>query len=402
MSETLQQRYDRWKARAIALLPKGVAWPRINGASLPDVVGAASAEFARVEASTDVYRTEMDPSQTDALLPEWERALGLPDACGLPSTDDGRRGAVVARLTGGGTNNRAALEAAVLAFTADTTLADVTWHSQFEMGTDGATMGSPIGSDPWAATATLAIETTDEDLDEAGLECVLNDMRRGHALFLFAYYDPESTFRGLQFTFVGPNYTSWLNAGDVTPLPSAFFGTVPSGSINGQNALDFDGASTFATTDSWQDYVSAGAKCVAFVVEVDAAGAADLIVSGSLSWAVFLEDDGGGPVLTGWSYDGGAGIYTPEIPITLGTTYVVELLHIDGALTLRVYDGVTGYRTSEVAAPASTVVAGTLGLSALGTFDGRIAGLTTFGARGRVPLPADREAVFDALIAQYT
>lgn len=187
MSETLQQRYDRWKARAVALLPRGLAWPRIDGASLPDVVGAASAEFARVEASTDVYRTEMDPSQTSALLPEWERALGLPDACGLPSTDDGRRGAVVARLTGGGTNNRAALEAAVLAFAADTTLADVTWHSQFEMGTDGATMGSPIGSDPWAAAVTLTITTTNGSLDTAGLECVLNGLRRAHAIFLFEH-----------------------------------------------------------------------------------------------------------------------------------------------------------------------------------------------------------------------
>lgn len=187
MSETLQQRYDRWKARAIALLPKGVAWPRISGASLPDVVGAASAEFARVEASTDVYRTEMDPSQTDALLPEWERALGLPDACGLPSTDDGRRGAVVARLTGGGTNNRAALEAAVRAFDADTELTDVVWETQFEMDTDGGTMGSPIGSDPWAAAATLVIETTNPSLDEAGLECVLNGLRRGHAIFIFQH-----------------------------------------------------------------------------------------------------------------------------------------------------------------------------------------------------------------------
>lgn len=187
MSETLQQRYERWKARAISLLPTGDAWPRLESASLPEVVGAASAEFARVEASTDVFRAEMDPAQADALLPEWERALSLPDACGSPTTDDGRRGAIVARLTGGGTNNRAAIEAAILAFDADTVLADVIWHSQFEMGTDGATMGSPIGSDPWAAAVTLVIETTNPSLDEAGLECVLNGMRRGHAIFLFQH-----------------------------------------------------------------------------------------------------------------------------------------------------------------------------------------------------------------------
>jgi uncharacterized protein YmfQ (DUF2313 family) len=187
VSETLQQRYDRWKARAISLLPVGDAWPRTDDASLPDVVGAASAEFARVEASTDVFRTEMDPAQTDALLPEWERALSLPDACGSPTTDDGRRGAIVARLTGGGTNNRAAIEAAIAAFDPDTVLVDVIWQTQFEMNTDGACMGCPIGSDPWAAAVTLAIETTNVSLDTAGLECVLNGLRRGHAIFLFEH-----------------------------------------------------------------------------------------------------------------------------------------------------------------------------------------------------------------------
>jgi hypothetical protein len=266
------------------------------------------------------------------------------------------------------------------------------------MGTDGGTMGSPIGSDPWAATATLAIETTDEALDEAGLECVLNGMRRGHAFFIFSYYDPEATFRGLQFTFSGPNYTSWINAGDVTPLPSSFFGTVPSGSINGQNALDFDGATSMATTDDWQDYTSVDAKCVSLVAEVDVTGPA-VLVAGWLSWAIVLIDNAG-PALTGFSYDGGPGISTPEIPIALGTTYVVELLHADGVMTLRVYDAVTGYRSASVDAPASVVTSGDMVVG--DSFNGRIAGLTTFGARGRVPLPADREAVFDALIAQYT
>lgn len=187
MAETLQQRYDRWKARAIALLPKGDAWARIDGAATADVIGAASAEFARVEASVDTFRTEMDPTQTSALLPEWERALSLPDTCGAPTTEAGRRGAVVARLTGGGTNNLAAIEAAIQAFDSDTELADVVWGTQFQVGTSGATMGSPIGSDPWAQTLTLVIETTNATLDTAGLECVLNNMRRGHALFLFQH-----------------------------------------------------------------------------------------------------------------------------------------------------------------------------------------------------------------------
>lgn len=401
MAESLSDRAARFHQLAINLLPRGIAWARVAGSSLSDNLSALVYEFARVEEAADTYRTEMDPREATALLPEWETVLGLPDDCGSPTTTAGRRGAIVARLTGGGTNNLEALASAVETFDTETALHAITHPTQFEVGTDDGGAGQPVGGDEWAHTVTLQIVTYADDLDVDGLECVLNGIKRAHGHYIFEYYETQATFRGGTLApFFGLNWTSWANAGDVATLPSGFAGTVPKGFINALDALDFDGASTFVTTDGWQDYVSTSAKYVAFVVEVDAAGALDLIVSGSLSWGVFIEDPGSGPVLTGWSYDGGAGIFTSEIPIALGTTYVVELLHADGAMTLRVFDG-TVYQEATVAAPASTVVAGVMGISPLGTFNGRVAGLVTYGARDRVPLESVRNATVAALAALY-
>ena len=185
MSETLSQRYERFAARAVDLLAVGDAWPRFVDAYMPRFVGALVREFARVEESADTYRTEMDPSQTTALLPEWESALSLPEDCGAQVTTPGRRAAIIARLTGGGTNTLLALQAATAAFDADTALTSVSRESLFEMAT-GA-MGDPVSGDEWAHTVTLHIETTNASLDEDGLECVLNGIRRAHGFYLFEH-----------------------------------------------------------------------------------------------------------------------------------------------------------------------------------------------------------------------
>lgn len=179
--------HARFLALAVNLLPRGSAWARTVGSALMGSLTALICEFARVEEAADDYRREMDPTQTVQLLPEWERALRLPDACGSPATDEGRRGAIVARLTGGGTNNHAALEAAVRGFDSLSELTSVAHPTQFEVGTDGGGAGQPVGSDEWAHVVELTITTSNPDLDEAGLECVLNGVRRGHGVYHFTY-----------------------------------------------------------------------------------------------------------------------------------------------------------------------------------------------------------------------
>ena len=180
-------RIARWKALAVNLLPRGLAWARALGSNLTDLLGAAICEFARVEEMADIFYAEMNPSQAVMLLPEWERAFSLPDECGSPTTTQGRQASVVARLTGGGTTTADALAVAISAFDSDTELTAITHPTQFEVGTDGGGAGQPVGADEWANVITLTITTSNPALDEAGLECVLNGIKRGHGHYLFEH-----------------------------------------------------------------------------------------------------------------------------------------------------------------------------------------------------------------------
>src|SRR5882672_10397830 len=69
------------------LLPTGPAWPRDPGSVLQLVVNGMSTIWGtEVEALAGLFlKTESDPRSTSILLPEWERAWGLPDTC-IPSS----------------------------------------------------------------------------------------------------------------------------------------------------------------------------------------------------------------------------------------------------------------------------------------------------------------------------
>jgi uncharacterized protein YmfQ (DUF2313 family) len=187
MPESLADRAARFHGLAVNLLPRGAAWARLAGSSMSNNLSALVYEFARVEESADTYRTEMDPTRANALLPEWETLLGLPDECGAPATLEGRRAALASVLSGGGTNNLPALSAAVTAFDVTTSITDVIHPTQFEVGTDGGGAGQPVGADEWAHTVILEITTSNATLDTAGLECVLNRIKRAHTHYIYQH-----------------------------------------------------------------------------------------------------------------------------------------------------------------------------------------------------------------------
>lgn len=85
------------------LLPSGRAWPRQNGTTMSALLSGFGAELSRVDDRAQDLLRESDPRTTLELLPEWERALGLPDTCTGPLVDvAARRGALVARLVQSG------------------------------------------------------------------------------------------------------------------------------------------------------------------------------------------------------------------------------------------------------------------------------------------------------------
>ncbi len=82
-------------------LPGGIAWDawRTPGKVAYRLMQALAKPFADASAALCRLVLELSPYTTDELLPEWERALSLPDACLPPVTTlDERRARLVFRL----------------------------------------------------------------------------------------------------------------------------------------------------------------------------------------------------------------------------------------------------------------------------------------------------------------
>ena len=90
-----------------ALLPQGRAWTRRPDAVLTRLLAAEADELADIDLAATQLLDEVRPDTTVALLPEWERVLGLPDDCSDP--DAGffqRQAAVLERVVAQPTLNR--------------------------------------------------------------------------------------------------------------------------------------------------------------------------------------------------------------------------------------------------------------------------------------------------------
>lgn len=81
------------------LLPQGQAWTRAPGAVLTAVLQASADELERLDMAMRLLLMEILPTSAIAGLEDWERVLGLSDAC-LPAgtTLQERRSAVLAKL----------------------------------------------------------------------------------------------------------------------------------------------------------------------------------------------------------------------------------------------------------------------------------------------------------------
>jgi len=90
--------------QALALQPPGLALPTDAATTWARLLLGLGDEWARIDARAHELLREADPRTTYELLPDWERALGLPDDCAAasPQTIDRRREAVIERLTARG------------------------------------------------------------------------------------------------------------------------------------------------------------------------------------------------------------------------------------------------------------------------------------------------------------
>lgn len=85
---------EAYTEQLLHLLPRGRAWPRAPGSFLRRLLAGVAAEFARLDAAGTALLDEAYAARAFELIEEWEKDLGLPDACtSLGATITARRAA---------------------------------------------------------------------------------------------------------------------------------------------------------------------------------------------------------------------------------------------------------------------------------------------------------------------
>lgn len=195
------------------LLPQGAAWAAPGDSNLVQLLGALAEELARIDARTGQLIDEADPRTTLELLPDWERVLGLPDACfKTPDSVSERRVALRQKITGIGGQSRVyfAELAARLGY-----FITIDEHRSARVG---MRCDQPLNGEDWQFAFTVNIEPFEGDLpgnadffaylkvgDEVGgrlrgfgaidIECAIRRAAPAHTVVLFAYQvDPLAAF----------------------------------------------------------------------------------------------------------------------------------------------------------------------------------------------------------------
>src|SRR6187401_2952967 len=103
---------DDYVGPMLRLFPQGIAWPREPESVFVRCVRGFAQIWGYVDGrAADLLEIESDPRKTVELLPDWERAWGLPDPCWpLPLTIEERQQQLVFKITYKGGQSRAFFE----------------------------------------------------------------------------------------------------------------------------------------------------------------------------------------------------------------------------------------------------------------------------------------------------
>lgn len=207
-----------YAAQLQALLPTGPAFTRAADANLTRLISAFAEELARIDGRAGQLLDEADPATAFELLPDWERLLGLPDACN-PANGSlrERRLAAAAKWAARGGQSRAYFTglARLLGFEID-----IVEYRPFESGKGAA--GDPLGTEVARFTWLVKVRPpSDSDGftvryfscgSAAGeplkifaggqLECLIRRAAPAHTNVLFSY--PEEPRTLFWFDFLNP------------------------------------------------------------------------------------------------------------------------------------------------------------------------------------------------------
>jgi uncharacterized protein YmfQ (DUF2313 family) len=141
---------DDYTQAFLSLLPQGQAWPRDPGSTLARGCDGLMQYWGFVDSRAgDLLETESDARATFELLPDWERAWGLPDPCLThpPTALNERRVALVTKMTMLGGQSRPFFVSVAKAFGYDI---HITEYAPYMTGVSrcGDTRGSFNPDDP--------------------------------------------------------------------------------------------------------------------------------------------------------------------------------------------------------------------------------------------------------------
>lgn len=207
-------------AQLQALLPEGPAWPRDEEATLTLVLAAFADGLAAPDARALQLLEEADPLTALEMLPDWERAVGLPDPCNpIAQGIRDRQLAVARKLAGiGGQSREFYIQLALL-------IGLEIEIEEFRPFTVGSRAGDRCFDESWRfAWLVRLVPGSASDLDaydidlvyltagngragdrlrtfgSAHLECIIVRAKPAHTEVLFSYpIDPEPM---LWFDFV--------------------------------------------------------------------------------------------------------------------------------------------------------------------------------------------------------
>ena len=208
---------ERYRDLLENLLPKGRLWRPREQPTFRALLEAVATEPCRVEDRINDLLFEADPRQTDELLEEWERLLGLPDECSPDGqTPDERRAQVVQKYTNVGGLSKEFYEftAAQLGFPTVTVnnirdfqvgrqaVGDALTNYFLEIMTVGQPIGQPLQLVGWryywnvdmpaSSVETLEVgETVGLPLREFTnplIECTMQKLKPAHSAIFFTFF----------------------------------------------------------------------------------------------------------------------------------------------------------------------------------------------------------------------
>jgi uncharacterized protein YmfQ (DUF2313 family) len=178
------------------LAPPGRALPQSSDTNWQKLTYARAGLFQRVDARADLLVEEADPRTAYELLPDYERAFGLPDPCvKREQTVAERRAALLRVLTGTGGASRKYFKGVAADLGYDIEVEDYTPYTVADP------VDKPIYGLEWrwtwtvrAPEQTVDVFTTKSTVSEPlatwgndRLECVISRLKPAHTLVLFAY-----------------------------------------------------------------------------------------------------------------------------------------------------------------------------------------------------------------------